>query len=33
MRLGEDWRINLDDRLLASLGEWLKPENVEVVYA
>ncbi len=33
MRLGDDWRVNLDDRLLASLAEWLQPENVEVLYS
>jgi DNA polymerase-3 subunit alpha len=32
VRLGDGWRVNLDDRLLASLREWLKPENVEVLY-
>jgi DNA polymerase-3 subunit alpha len=30
--LSDDWRINLDDPLLARLREWLKPENVQVVY-
>jgi DNA polymerase-3 subunit alpha len=30
--LGEEWRVNLDDGLLDSLAEWLKPENVEVLY-
>jgi DNA polymerase-3 subunit alpha len=33
MRLGEDWRVNLDDQLIASLAEWLAPENVEVDYS
>jgi DNA polymerase-3 subunit alpha len=33
MRLGDDWRVSLDDHLLASLSEWLRPENVEVIYA
>ena len=33
MRLGDDWRVSLDDRLLASLEEWLRPENVEVIYS
>jgi DNA polymerase-3 subunit alpha len=32
MQLGDNWRVNLDDALLQSLNEWLKPENVEVVY-
>ena len=33
LRLGDEWRVNLDERLLASLREWLQPENVEVLYA
>jgi DNA polymerase-3 subunit alpha len=33
MQLGDNWRVNLDDTLMASLNEWLRPENVEVVYA
>ena len=32
MRLGDDWRVSLDERLLESLKEWLAPENVEIVY-
>ena len=32
VRLGEDWQVRLDDRLLESLGDWLKPEAVNVVY-
>lgn len=32
VRLGEDWRVRLDDRLLESLGGWLKPEAVNVIY-
>jgi DNA polymerase III subunit alpha len=32
MRLGDGWKVSLDDRLLESLREWLKPENVEVLY-
>jgi len=32
MRLGEDWRVRLDDRLMQSLAEWLRPENVQLVY-
>jgi DNA polymerase-3 subunit alpha len=32
MRLPEEWRVNPDERLLAELRGWLKPENVEVVY-
>lgn len=33
LRLGDEWRITPDDGLIAALGDWLKPENVEVVYA
>ncbi|MDP2030583.1 MAG: DNA polymerase III subunit alpha [Thiobacillus sp.] len=32
VRLGESWRVRLDDRLLESLRGWLKPEAVNVVY-
>jgi len=32
MQLGDNWRVSLDDALLQSLNEWLRPENVEVVY-
>ncbi len=32
VQLGEEWRVNLDDNLLRDLCDWLKPENVEVVY-
>jgi DNA polymerase-3 subunit alpha len=32
VRLGENWRVRLDDRLLESLGGWLKPEAVNVIY-
>jgi DNA polymerase-3 subunit alpha len=32
IELGESWRVNLDDHLLGSLREWLKAENVQVVY-
>ncbi len=32
MQLGENWRVSLDDALLKSLSEWLRPENVEVLY-
>ena len=30
--LGEAWRVKLDDTLIASLHDWLQPENVEIVY-
>src|SRR6267142_1304534 len=32
MQLGDNWRVSLDDALLQSLNEWLRPENVEVLY-
>ncbi len=32
LRLGDDWRVKLDDALMTSLTEWLKPENVQVLY-
>jgi len=32
MQLGDNWRVNLDDELMKSLAEWLRPENVEVLY-
>src|SRR5512143_569603 len=32
VRLGEDWRVRLDDHLLESLGGWLRPEAVRVIY-
>ena len=30
--LGEAWRVKPDDTLIASLHDWLQPENVEIVY-
>jgi len=30
--LGATWRVNLNDELIRSLGEWLRPENVRIVY-
>lgn len=32
INLGEAWRVNLHDDLIQSLSEWLKPENVRIVY-
>jgi DNA polymerase-3 subunit alpha len=32
MRLGEEWRVRPDDGLMESLQEWLRPENVQVIY-
>jgi DNA polymerase-3 subunit alpha len=31
--LGDAWRVRPDGQLLAELGAWLKPENVQVIYA
>ncbi|MGE0876337.1 MAG: DNA polymerase III subunit alpha, partial [Burkholderiales bacterium] len=31
--LGDAWKVKPDERLIASLAEWLAPENVRVVYA
>jgi DNA polymerase-3 subunit alpha len=33
VQLGEGWRVKPDDALIESLNEWLKPENVEVLYS
>jgi len=30
--LGEDWRVRPDSKLVADLGDWLAPENVEFVF-
>jgi len=30
--LGDAWRVNLQDDLIRSLADWLKPENVKIVY-
>jgi DNA polymerase III subunit alpha len=32
LELGEAWRVEPHDALIASLAEWLAPENVQVVY-
>ena len=31
--LGEQWKVHPRDELIASLGEWLRPENVRLVYS
>ena len=31
--LPESWRVKLDDALLTGLADWLKPENVKVLYS
>ena len=32
LRLGEDWRVNPTDGLVASLAAWVSEDNVKVVY-
>jgi len=32
MPLGDAWKVKLDDGLVSSLKDWLKPENVQVLY-
>ncbi len=32
LELSEDWRVTLDEPLLAGLAEWLDPEHVRVIY-
>jgi DNA polymerase-3 subunit alpha len=32
IQLGDDWRVNLNDNLMQSLGAWLSEDNVKVVY-
>jgi DNA polymerase-3 subunit alpha len=32
IELGEAWRVDPQEALIQSLSEWLKPENVQVVY-
>ncbi|HEV3010041.1 MAG TPA: DNA polymerase III subunit alpha [Burkholderiales bacterium] len=31
--LGESWRVRPDSKLISDLGDWLTPENVELVFA
>jgi len=31
--LGENWRVRPDSKLIAELGDWLAPENVELVFS
>ncbi len=33
IKLGEQWKVHPRDELIASLGEWVKPENVRLIYA
>jgi hypothetical protein len=30
--LGDAWRVRPDSRLIAELGAWLAPENVQLIY-
>jgi hypothetical protein len=30
--LGEGWKVRPDSKLISDLGEWLTPENVELVF-
>ncbi|MGA0033093.1 MAG: hypothetical protein ACO3HA_07130, partial [Burkholderiales bacterium] len=32
VKLGAAWQVNINEDLIRSLGEWLKPENVNIVY-
>ena len=32
IHLGDDWRVNLNDNLMQSLGAWLSEDNVKVLY-
>lgn len=32
LMLGNDWRVDLDDQLIAGLTEWLSRENVKILY-
>jgi len=32
IRLGDEWRVNLNDYLMQSLGAWLSEDNVKVLY-
>ena len=33
LSLPDNWRVRLDDALIAALSEWLTPDNVKVVYS
>jgi DNA polymerase-3 subunit alpha len=32
IELGEAWRVKLDDGLITSLGAWIEPKNVQIIY-
>jgi DNA polymerase III subunit alpha len=32
IELGDAWKVKLDDNLIAMLGQWLEPGNIEIVY-
>jgi len=31
LTMGQDWRVRLEDDLLAQLRQWLSADNVEVI--
>jgi DNA polymerase-3 subunit alpha len=33
VRLGEDWKVDLQEDLIRALGQWLQPDAIEIVYA
>ncbi len=32
IELGDQWRVKLEDGLISSLGSWIEPKNVQIVY-
>lgn len=32
IELGEAWKVKLDDDLMSTLGQWIEPKNIEIVY-
>jgi DNA polymerase-3 subunit alpha len=32
IELGDAWRVKLEDGLINSLGDWIEPKNVQIVY-
>ena len=32
IELGDDWKVKLEDDLVANLGKWLEPGSIEIVY-
>jgi hypothetical protein len=31
--LGEGWKVRPEPQLIAELGNWLTPENIQLIYA